>query len=910
MIMRTVIILLFLSFTLISYSQNILTNGDLEAGMSNWTSWFDGSTGYTGNFSIETSDVNSGAQSGKVLITGIGTAAEYHKIMVKNTGFSLQANKEYAVSFYIRCSKAGQTFQSQVHKDASPYTSYASQYFTTSTSWQQYSYSFTSPVSTSDVRFALKMGGSIANYYFDDVVISEVSGPSYPVVIDPNYSIDWSTAGRPGGIPNVPNVLNVTNYGAAGNGTTNDLTAFQNAVNAANSGQAVYVPAGTYLLNGTLDMKQGVVLRGECPTNTRLLFNNNGASVSCIDVLTYQYGTFVNVTNGLNKGSNVFTVTNASAFNVGGYAEIQQDNDPALMYTNPTWNQSWAQQAVGQLLRVTAKNGNQITVDRGLHMNFNPALNPQIRPIGLITDVGIENLYIERLDAGDGHTIQIRNAARCWVKNIESNMTYRTHVSLSRAVDCEVINSYMHHSHDYGGGGHGYGVDLIGHSTSNLIENNIFERLRHAMMAHVGSNGNVFGYNYSTDPFWSNSNSNLPPDISIHGHYSFMNLFEGNIVQEANYSDYWGPAGPGNTMFRNRVETDNIYVMDHSHNSNVIANELTANGAVIEVHPTVNNTWKHSNNINGVIDASTSAALPASLYKSSKPDFLDGLEYPTFGPDVTLGANTIDAKQRFVDGNPMLACACNPQMDCYPVGGGAVQVNLKLYLEGAFDAGSLKNDLYTRGLLPGQTPASNVPPTPSGHPYSQAPWNHTGTEGQNFSDSDYANLDNGTISPVDWVLVDFRSSTNEGSSVGKICGILLTDGSIELLNDPSFFNGFPSSVYIKVEHRNHLPVMSNGAVPFTNGVLTFDFTAADTYTNGGVGSYEILSGVWTMYAGNCEQAQDLNGYDINGLDNQIWSVDNGQFSKYLATDINLDGEVSAADKILWSINNGYFSTVE
>lgn len=908
--MRVLFVLLFLSFSTFTFAQNILTNGNLEAGLSNWSSWFDGSTGYTGSFSIETSDVYSGAQSGKVYITGIGTAAEYHKIMVKNTGFSIQANKEYQVSFYMRCSKAGQTFQTQVHKDGSPYTSYANKYFTTTTSWQQYSYNFTSPVTTSDVRFALKMGGSIANYYFDDVVIAESSGPSYPVVIDPNYSIDWSTAGRPGGIPNIPNVLNVVNYGAVGNGTTNDLTAFQNAVNAASAGQAVFVPSGDYLLNGTLDMRQGVVLRGECPTNTRLFFNNNGASEACIDVLTYQYGTFVNVTNGLNKGSTVFTVANASAFNVGGYAEIQQDNDPALMYTDPNWVQSWAEAAVGQLFRITSINNNQITVDRGLHMNFNAALNPQIRPIGLITDVGIENLYIERLDAGDGHTIEMRNAARCWVKNIESNMTYRTHVSLSRTANCEIVNSYFHHSHDYGGGGHAYGVDMIGHSTSNLVENNIFEYLRHAMMVHVGANGNVFGYNYSVDPYWSNSNSNLPPDISMHGHYSFMNLFEGNIVQEANFSDYWGPGGPGNTMFRNRVETDNIYVMDHSHNSNVIANELTGSGAVIEVHATVNNTWQHSNNINGVIDATINASLPPSLYRSSKPDFLDGLDYPAFGPDVTLGANTLDAKERFVNGTPMLACACDPQLDCYPLG--AVQVDLKLYPEGAFDATSLSlsNDLYTRGLLPGQTPIDNVPPTPSGHPYGQAPWNHTGTEGQNYDDSDYSNLDNGTVSPVDWVLVDFRSSTNESSSVGKVCGILLTDGSIELLNNASFFNNFPSSVYIKVEHRNHLPVMSDSPVSFTNGVLAYDFTTADTYSNGGVGSKELLPGVWTMYAGNCEQAQDLNGYDINGLDNQVWSTDNGLFSTYLSTDNNLDGEVSAADKILWSGNNGVFSALD
>jgi len=30
-----------------------------------------------------------------------------------------------------------------------------------------------------------------------------------------------------------------------------------------------------------------------------------------------------------------------------------------------------------------------------------------------------------------------------------------------------------------------------------------------------------------------------PADISVHGHYAYSNLFEGNIVQEITVSDYW-----------------------------------------------------------------------------------------------------------------------------------------------------------------------------------------------------------------------------------------------------------------------------------------------------------------------------------------------------------------------------------
>ncbi len=911
MITRSLIVALVFIFARNTFAQNIVSNGNFEAGTASWSSWFDGSTGYSGSFQTTTTNPYNGSQSGEVTINTIGTAQEAHKIMIKNTGFILQAGVEYNVSFYLKAS-SNQTFLVQVHQDGSPYTNYYYQNYNATTSWQQFSFSFTSPVTTSDVRFALKLGGSVANYQFDDLVISPSTTAND--IISPDYSMDWTKAGRPGGIPNIPTAINVTDYGAVGNGTTDNRTAFQNAINAASYGEAVFIPAGDYRLNGNITLPSGVVLRGECPSNTFLRFNL-GANDHCIDVVIYQYGSFTNVSSGLNKGDNVITVANAANFVVGGYAELQQDNDPVLMYTDTEWNQTWAASSVGQMFRITAKNGNQLTLDRPLYINYNPAMNPEMRPIGLKTDVGVENLYIEKLDATDGHTIQFKNAARCWVRNVESNMTYRTHVSLNRAIDCSIVDNYFHHSHDYGGGGHGYGVDCIIHTTSCLIENNIFERLRHAMMVHVGATGNVFGYNYSTDPHWSISNSNTPADISLHGHYPTMNLFEGNIVQEPTFADHWGPSGPGNTLFRNRVESDNIYVMDHSHNCNIIANEMTGGNNSINIEQSVNNTWLRSNNVNGTIQNPTTATIPASLYKTSTPDFLADLAFPAFGPDVPLGANTIDAKVRYDANQEMLLCHCDPQVACYNAG--EYDVNIKLYLEGAFDQGQgkLSTDLYNRGLLPGQTPVDQtVTPVPAGQPFQGAPWNYAGTEGAGFTDADYDFVDasGNTVLPVDWVLVSFRTQTGASSEVGKTAAILLEDGSIRFLVDRSFFESLPANVYVLIEHRNHLAAMSATTIPTTSGAFVYDFTASNSLIVGGVGvgSKSLTSGVWGLFGGDSSQDQDGTGYDINGLDNQLWNTDNGNFNIYLPADYNLDGEVNGDDKILWSLNNGVFSTLE
>jgi hypothetical protein len=89
---------------------------------------------------------------------------------------------------------------------------------------------------------------------------------------------------------------------------------------------------------------------------------------------------------------------------------------------------------------------------------------------------------------------------------------------------------------------HGYGIALYFHTSDCLIEDNIFRNLRHSLSFQCGANGNVVGYNYSRDPNRSEFPANYGADISMHGHYSYANLFEGNIVQNIQLDQTWGPS--------------------------------------------------------------------------------------------------------------------------------------------------------------------------------------------------------------------------------------------------------------------------------------------------------------------------------------------------------------------------------
>ena len=459
-------------------------------------------------------------------------------------------------------------------------------------------------------------------------------------IIPGQRRITWNP-GIPGGIPEVSGpVENIIDYGADPTGKTDSHDAISTAINKLPStGGVVYIPEGTYLLNSTLLISQSnVVVRGAGMASTKLLSDVEGVS---IEVESAAKENWQKITGGLNLGSFQIEVENGAAFTKGTFMEIQQENDSSIMYTEDTWIQRWAENSVGQVFEIVDIQGNSIILKTSLHHTFSGNLNPVARPFKAVRNVGIENLFIQKLKPAN-HTISFDHTAYCWIINVESYMTMRSHVQLSASLGHEIKACFFHKSYNYGGGGHGYGVMCGNHTSDVLIENNVFDSLRHAMMVQTGANGNVFAYNYSTNPVQGEPGSVLntgwiPPDISVHGHYPFMNLFEGNEVMEIGISDYWGPAGPGNTYLRNIVKGDGIICYDHAHEQNLLGNITTS---MINTENSCQRLLEHGNIINGVIVWDNQIAdhtIPASLYLDKAPDFFKGFHWPPYGPDAEKG---------------------------------------------------------------------------------------------------------------------------------------------------------------------------------------------------------------------------------------------------------------------------------
>jgi len=434
--------------------------------------------------------------------------------------------------------------------------------------------------------------------------------------IPEGQSIDWTNAGCPDDRIKIKSIINIKDIGATGDGKTDDSAAFIRAIMDAGPGTEIFIPEGIYVIKSPIRIYKSIVLKGEGINKTKLIFDFKGdPATDAITIGPEGKTEWTDVLSGFEKGSKVLEVKDGTLFAPGVFAEIEQENDDEKMLTSPEWNQSWAQNVVGQIFQVLSVDGHKITIDEPLHISFESRLKPRIRVLYMLSGAGLEDFYVKRIDKGEGNVITIINSAYCRVKNVESEYVLRTHVSIERSYRCSVLNSYFHHAYDYGGGGHGYGVEIKHHGCNNLVENNRFFHLRHSMMVHLGANGNVFGYNESKHPFATSDNTpgTVICDVSIHGHYPFMNLFEGNKVAKIEFSDWWGPCGPGNTLFKNTVTDENIIVRDKTFYQNIIGNVIE-NGKIMIFPPADRNNLFIKDNVESG-QGRISKDIPESLYK-------------------------------------------------------------------------------------------------------------------------------------------------------------------------------------------------------------------------------------------------------------------------------------------------------
>ncbi len=269
---------------------------------------------------------------------------------------------------------------------------------------------------------------------------------------------DFSYAGYGRGeraIPEFPRGVSVRDFGAKGDGQTDDTKAFQRALAEVASG-AIEVPPGRYVITDFLEIKRSrMVLRGADPNTAVLLFPkplndikpNWGATTTGEKTSNYSWsGGFIvirgsfqsrpiaEIVQPAKRGSRRVQVARGDALRVGQEIEIFQrdnaDNSLAVhLYSGdsgPVANLR-GRARTSLVTKIVAVEENTITFDRPLRCDIETRWTPRIRSFNpTVTESGVENLGFEfPVTPYGGHfselgfnPVALSGVAHCWIRNI------------------------------------------------------------------------------------------------------------------------------------------------------------------------------------------------------------------------------------------------------------------------------------------------------------------------------------------------------------------------------------------------------------------------------------------------------------------------------------------------------------
>ena len=149
---------------------NLLTNEEFDNGTTDWYVYNQGTN--TSSFSIDNTSQLSGVNSAEVDI--ISTSGTTWHIQLAQTDKSIEAGKVYEIGFYAKAD-AARNISVSTQLQQSPWTGYASQDFSISTTSTYYSFQFTASATVNNlVTMLFNLGESNETVFIDNVSFAEV----------------------------------------------------------------------------------------------------------------------------------------------------------------------------------------------------------------------------------------------------------------------------------------------------------------------------------------------------------------------------------------------------------------------------------------------------------------------------------------------------------------------------------------------------------------------------------------------------------------------------------------------------------------------------------------------------------------------------------------------------------------
>jgi hypothetical protein len=222
---------------------------------------------------------------------------------------------------------------------------------------------------------------------------------------------------------------NVKDFGAVGDGVTNDAAAFAAAIAAvASTGQSIYVPAGTYVIGSALTSTGHLNMFGD---GDKSILDFSGATIagSCITVS----GALTQIQNISSASIYGLTVTFASAPSLA-------IDDVFCIYDTDLWLPIRANYYKGEWCQVKGVAGSAATVTNPLYDSYTPATTTVYKLESKA--VSFRNLRL----VGGANTFGLLKIQFCEQAKLENVSVYNENyqgVEFDRCYNSEVTNCYM-----------------------------------------------------------------------------------------------------------------------------------------------------------------------------------------------------------------------------------------------------------------------------------------------------------------------------------------------------------------------------------------------------------------------------------------------------------------------------------
>jgi hypothetical protein len=416
-----------------------------------------------------------------------------------------------------------------------------------------------------------------------NATVTATSEANSSVYASASITIDATTTG-----------INPKNYGATGNGTTDDTAAINQAIAALTPGDELSFPCGTYLVTSTpvVNVANVTVTGNGCAT-----IHNTGGGQLAFALGTSNgnpvFGTAVPLAATASEGATSFTTTSSLGVGAGAYVLLNEGGEDFSTDTPPGTPTGCDVSACrGEIVEIASVSGNTYTVTTSLHDTYNPSVNGATAAVMTATSgMTIENITID----GDGTStwgLVLAGVVNTTVSNVTAEniqgaaiyawggfgntissititasgsdycgaallMQTQGNLTISTA---SVSNLNAAASSCLGGGGFGFEVAQIANSTFSNVTVNA-----------SGATGRAFktaAVRHSTFNKLVVENDN---SINTNGieYYSSWNVFNGGSILNNGAGTGTGTGNAGITTFGNFNQNNTFENMTFSGNGNV-----------------------------------------------------------------------------------------------------------------------------------------------------------------------------------------------------------------------------------------------------------------------------------------------------------------------------------------------------